>query len=452
MKKKKTNFLCQNCGYVSLKWLGKCPDCGSWSSFVEEVIKDDNRRTMSSGNGINKPVSIVDLKIDKEDRFGTGIGELDQVLGGGIVRGSMVLIGGDPGIGKSTLLLQSANMLSCRKNKVLYVSGEESLKQTKLRAERLGANSESLLIMSENNIEIIIKSVEEINPDVLVVDSIQTVFDPEISSAPGSVSQIREITSSLMKIAKGKNIATFIIGHVTKSGNIAGPKVLEHMVDTVLYFEGENHNVYRILRAVKNRFGSTNELGIFEMRSAGLFGVDNPSEVFLSDSVQVEPGSIIIPTIEGSRTVLVEIQSLVTTSNFGNPRRMANGLDQNRVIMLMAVLEKRFGYHVQDCDAYVNVVGGLKITEPAIDLGVIASIASSFKNKSVNKDVILFGEVGLTGEVRRVNSVDRRINEAKRMGFKKCIIPKENLIGYENEKEIEVIGVRTIEQAFEEIF
>jgi DNA repair protein RadA/Sms len=377
--------------------------------------------------------------------------EFDRVLGGGIVRGSLILVGGDPGIGKSTLLLQMSNNLANLGSKVLYVSGEESQKQIKIRADRLNANSKGLLILSENNTQVIEKYIDEIKPDVVIIDSIQTVYRPEIESAPGSVSQVREATALFMRIAKTYSITTFIVGHVTKEGSIAGPRVLEHMVDTVLYFEGERYHTYRILRAQKNRFGSTNEIGIFEMKSNGLREVFNPSEMFLSGRPKDVPGSCVVCSIEGTRPVLVEIQALTSATNFGMPRRMTNGIDYNRVVLLMAVLEKRVGMQLQTFDAYVNVAGGLKIDEPACDLGIICAIASSFRNIAISSKTILIGEVGLTGEVRGVSYIEKRIMEAQKTGFTKCVIPKENLKGMEKIEGIQIAAVGNIYEALDEV-
>ena len=453
MAKIKTRFVCQECGYFTTKWLGRCPECSNWNSFVEEVEQknDENVRKVGVGSS-EKPVKLSEIKISNEDRFTTNINELDQVLGGGIVEGSLILVGGDPGIGKSTLLLQMADNVAKTNKKILYVSGEESLKQTKLRAERLKISSDNLYFVSENNIDIIVNYVKNIAPELLIIDSIQTVYSSDLSSAPGTVSQVREATNTFMNISKGMGIATFIIGHVTKNGSIAGPKILEHMVDTVLYFEGDKNSVYKILRAVKNRFGSTNELGIFEMTGSGLEEIKNPSEIFISKNSHESSGSVITAAMEGTRPILIEIQALVTRTNFGMPRRMANGIDYNKVVMLMAVLEKIKGLMIQDQDGYINVVGGMTLNEPAADLAVIAAIASSFMNAKIKKDIVLFGEVGLTGEVRAVNMVEQRINEARKMGFKKCIIPKENLKTLDNTNGIVIEGVENLSDLFTILF
>lgn len=454
MAKKKTKFCCQSCGYESPKWLGRCPGCGEWNSFVEEieVISKSRGVFQHSEASSQKAVPIVSIETQEEQRFETSMVELNRVLGGGIVPGSLVLIGGDPGIGKSTLLMQLSADLSNSGHRVLYVSGEESLKQTRLRASRLGVQSKELFIYAETDLELIRHSIEEVQPRFIIVDSIQTVHHPEVTSAPGSVSQVRECTSELMRIAKTKGIATFLVGHVTKEGQIAGPRILEHMVDTVLYFEGERHHTYRILRSHKNRFGSTNEIAIFEMIHSGLKEVLNPSELFLEERSQGAAGSTVVASMEGTRPILVEIQSLVTPTSFNYPKRMATGVDQNRVQLLMAVLEKRMGMLLQAQDAYVKVAGGVKLDEPAIDLAVLTSIVSSYKNQPVNVTDVFIGEVGLTGEVRRVSRIEQRVYEAARLGFKRVFIPASNLGGWENPKEIEVIGVQTINEALKLCF
>ena len=451
MAKIKKKYICQECGYVSARWMGKCPECQEWNTLVEELYHPNQSHKKLSFTSSNHAVTLEEVSIDEEARFSTGMGELNRVLGGGVVPGSLILIGGDPGIGKSTILLQISNQLAFRNLKVLYVSGEESLKQVKLRAQRLNCQGKQLFILAETNLPIIEKAIEDVKPNILMIDSIQTMYQPEVSSAPGSVSQVREVTAKLMQIAKEKEIATFIAGHVTKQGAIAGPRVLEHMVDTVLYFEGERHHTYRILRAVKNRFGSTNEIGVFEMGQNGLEEVINPSEMLLSGRPIGSPGTIVIPCLEGTRPVLIELQALVSTTNFGMPRRMATGIDYNRVVLLMAIMEKRLGMQMQNQDAYVNIIGGLKIDEPAADLGVVIAVASSFKNRKVNPDLIVLGEVGLTGEVRSVQFIEKRIMEAKKMGFKKCLIPKSNLKGLKIEG-IEIIGVSNLSHALEFVF
>lgn len=452
MGKTKTQYVCQECGYMSPQWMGKCPECNTWQSFVEEFFEETKKFGHKDVISKSKPIRLGDVKLEKEERFSTSINELDLVLGGGVVKGSLVLVGGDPGIGKSTLLLQVANNIGELGNKILYISGEESIKQTKLRAERLNATNTNVYILAENDMDIILKHVAEMKPDFLIIDSIQTVYNPEVSSAPGSVSQVRESTNSFMKLAKRDGIATFIVGHVTKSGTIAGPKVLEHMVDTVLYFEGEKHSVFRVLRAVKNRFGSTNELGIFEMSNEGLKEVSNPSELFVSNRPIEASGSVIVGSMEGSRPLLVEIQALATMTNFGTPRRMAVGMDYNRAVMLMAVLEKKVGMQFQNFDAFINVVGGMQLGEPAIDLAVATALASSLRNQPVEEKVIVFGEVGLTGEIRAVNYAEKRILEAAKMGFKKVVLPKGNISELGKMKGIELFPAENLEEAFKHLF
>ena len=448
MAKIKTKYICQECGYETFKWMGKCPECESWNTFVEEIEQKKTKHDLFvMKNDIAKPIPINSLEFKEENRFSTCVNELDRVLGGGIVEGSMILVGGDPGIGKSTLLIQVSNYVACSGKKVLYISGEESIYQIKLRASRLAINSENLYIFAENNLNIIEKYIDELMPDMIIVDSIQTVFNPDITSTPGSVSQIKEGTSRFMKISKKIGISTFIVGHVTKDGAIAGPKILEHMVDTVLYFEGERYNTYRMIRAVKNRFGSTNELGVFEMRELGLVEVENPSKVLISEKPKGVSGSVIVATIEGTRPMLVELQALVSPTSFGIPRRMAIGVDYNRVAVLIAVLEKRAFMQTQNQDVYINVVGGIKLNEPAMDLGIMLSIASSFKNIEIDEKTVVIGEVGLTGEVRGVSFVEKRIMECKKLGFTKVIIPKNNLIGLENIEGIRIYGVENIKDA-----
>ncbi|MBP3953379.1 DNA repair protein RadA [Bacillus suaedae] len=451
--KKKTKFVCQECGYESAKWMGKCPGCQGWNTMVEEFeasAKQSSRSYVtSSSTAGSKPQSIVSVVSDTEARISTTMLELDRVLGGGIVPGSLVLVGGDPGIGKSTLLLQLSSKLAETKQRVLYISGEESVKQTKLRSDRLGVTSADLYVLAETDISFIERAIDEVKPTLVVIDSIQTVYQEEITSAPGSVAQVRECTAAFMRIAKTRGIAIFIVGHVTKQGSIAGPKLLEHMVDSVLYFEGERHHTYRILRAVKNRFGSTNEMGIFEMKEVGLEEVLNPSEIFLEDRSEGAAGSIVVASMEGTRPVLVELQALISPTSFGNPRRMATGIDHNRVSLLMAVLEKRVGLLLQNQDAYLNVAGGIRLDEPAIDLAIALSIASSFRNQITSPTDVAIGEIGLTGEIRRVSRIEQRVNEAAKLGFKRAIIPEKNLGGWTYPKGIKVIGVSTLEQALE---
>lgn len=441
--------MCQECGYESAKWMGKCPGCNSWNTMVEEIESVGSRRN-GFGNAIKpsgKPEKITAIESEKEPRITTALKEFDRVLGGGIVPGSLVLIGGDPGIGKSTLLLQVSALLAEKELSVLYISGEESTRQTKLRADRLGIASDKLLVMAETNLLDIGNQIEAVQPSFVVIDSIQTIYRDEVTSAPGSVSQVRECTGELMRIAKTNGIPIVIVGHVTKEGAIAGPRMLEHMVDTVLYFEGERHHTYRILRSVKNRFGSTNEMGIFEMKEEGLREVLNPSEIFLEERSQGAAGSTVVASMEGSRPVLVEIQALISPSSFGNPRRMATGIDHNRVPLLMAVLEKRVGLMLQNQDAYIKVAGGVKLDEPAIDLAIAVSIASSFRDQPTKPEDIFIGEVGLTGEIRRVSRIEQRVQEAAKLGFKRIICPEKNLDGWTMPKNIEVIGVNTVQEA-----
>ncbi len=453
MAKVKSTFECMACGYQSPKWMGKCPNCGAWNQ-MEEVIEHKQKgpkNAISESQSDNKVEKLKDITKESVPRDHTQMKELDRVLGGGIVPGSLILIGGDPGIGKSTLLLQVCAMLS-QNHPVLYISGEESVRQTKLRADRLLEDAGELDVYAETNLQIIHETVKRSQPKFLVIDSIQTIFHPEVTSAPGSVSQVRECTQELMRIAKQMNIATFIVGHVTKEGQIAGPRLLEHMVDTVLYFEGDTHHSYRILRAVKNRFGSTNEMGIFEMKNTGLKEVLNPSEMFLEERTKNVAGSTIVATMEGTRPLLVEVQSLVTPTSFHNPRRMASGVDHNRLNLLMAVLEKKQGYLLQQQDAYVKVAGGVKLDEPAVDLSVIVSIASSYNDKPTRGDDCFIGEVGLTGEVRRVARIEQRVQEAEKLGFKRVIIPKNNIGGWDFPGNIEVIGVTNINEALKMAF
>lgn len=447
-KGKKSVFFCQNCGHEENKWLGQCPMCKEWNTFVEEAV------TVSKSNVSRqvKDAEVISLKhveTDREERIHTSIEELDRVLGGGIVPGSLILVGGDPGIGKSTLLLQVCQKLCEEKRQILYISGEESLKQIKLRANRMGEFTEDLWLLCETNLEIVKNVIEKRKPDVVIIDSIQTMYSEEVSSAPGSVSQVRESTNVFMQLAKGLGISIFIVGHVTKEGTVAGPRVLEHMVDTVLYFEGDRHASYRILRGVKNRFGSTNEIGVFEMRQNGLAEVQNASEFLLSGRPENASGSVVACSMEGTRPILLEIQALVCNSNFGMPRRTAAGTDYNRVNLLMAVLEKRAGIHLSNADAYVNIAGGIKMNEPAIDLGIVMALVSSYKNRPVNEKTIVFGEVGLSGEVRAVSMPEQRVAEAKRLGFETCIIPEVSMSMVKDRKGIKMVGVNTINDAIQ---
>lgn len=444
MAKVRTKFVCSECGGESPKWMGKCPECGQWNTLVEEVEQKESQAQQRLMGVLSKPESLLDISEDIAERLSTGNSELDRVLGGGIVKGSLVLVGGDPGIGKSTLLLQISNNIGIKGLRVLYISGEESAAQIKLRASRMDIRSQNIFLVSETNTHNVDVYVNEMKPDILIVDSIQTMYNPDISSAPGSVSQVREATSGLMKISKQDGVATFIVGHVTKQGAIAGPRVLEHMVDTVLYFEGETHMSYRVLRAVKNRFGSTNEIGIFEMGEKGLTEVANPSEMLLSGRMNGASGSCVISAMEGTRAMLVEVQALLSHTSFGVPRRNATGVDYNRVMLLMAVLEKRVGMQLGSSDSYVNVVGGIKLNEPATDLGIIAAIASSFRDKEIDEGTVIIGEVGLAGEVRAVNFMEKRVNEAAKLGFKRCIVPKNNLKRLNDKSGIEVVGVSNV--------
>ena len=446
-KAKKSIYFCQNCGHEESKWLGQCPMCREWNTFVEEKV------TVSKGTAAKNTVreaevvTLSSVSTDQEDRMQTEIEELDRVLGGGVVPRSLVLVGGDPGIGKSTLLLQVCKRLSDQGRKVLYISGEESLKQIKLRANRMGTFSDHLLLLCETNLETIRQVIEREHPAVAVIDSIQTMYSEEVTAAPGSVSQVREATNTLMQIAKGLNITIFIVGHVTKEGTVAGPRVLEHMVDTVLYFEGDRHASYRILRGVKNRFGSTNEIGVFEMRETGLEEVPNPSEYMLNGRPEDASGSVVACSMEGTRPILMEIQALVCRSNFGMPRRTAAGTDYNRVNLLMAVLEKRVGLPLSNYDAYINIAGGIRMNEPAIDLGIVMAIVSSYKNQSISPGTIVFGEVGLSGEVRAVSMPEQRVAEARKLGFKTCIMPQVSKDMLKKIEGIEVIGVKSVNQA-----
>jgi len=453
-KASKTIFCCQACGYQTPKWMGKCPDCGGWQTFVEEVqvARSTQRAVRSLSSLQTKPVPIDSIELEQDDRLLTGIGEFDRVLGGGLVPGTLVLIGGDPGIGKSTLVLEALHGIARGGRKVLYVSGEESIRQIRMRSQRLSAVSSDLLVVSENDLESILLMIESVQPDVIVIDSIQTMFSQDLTSAPGSVTQVRESTVRLMLMAKKTGVSVFLVGHVTKDGVIAGPRLLEHMVDTVLYFEGDSNHVFRILRAVKNRFGSTNEIGVFEMNESGLNEVANPSAAFLSERPANAPGSVVTASMEGSRPILVELQALASSTSFGNPRRTILGIDHNRVALLVAVMEKKLGMHLMGHDIFINVAGGVKIDEPAVDMGIVSAVASSFLDRSIPKGTIIFGEVGLTGEVRAIGHVETRIAEAKKMGFTRCLVPQSNLKRMTKIKEIELTGVKTISEAMEELF
>jgi DNA repair protein RadA/Sms len=450
MKASKTIFLCQRCGYQTPKWMGKCPDCGEWHSLVEE--KAPSGPAFSSRGFPSTPVPIDAVEMTLVKRMASGIEEFDRVLGGGLVPGSLVLIGGDPGIGKSTLMLQVLHRLASHNHKVLYISGEESIQQIKLRNNRLGTGSEGLWVVSETGLEPIRAMADEMTPDVIVVDSVQTIFNPDLTSAPGSVSQVREATMHLMFLAKRTGIPIFLVGHVTKDGAIAGPRLLEHMVDTVLYFEGSQNNVFRVLRAVKNRFGSTNEIGVFEMREKGLCEVLNPSSVFLSERPRLVPGSVVTASIEGSRPILLEIQGLVARSTLGTPRRTVLGVDYNRVSLLVAIMEKKLGLHLANEDIFVNVAGGVKVDEPAVDLGIVSVIASSFLDKPVKGRTVVLGEIGLTGEVRTISRVEQRVGEAAKMGFTRCLLPANNLKHLKGANTMALVGVETVSELVDLLF
>ncbi|MBP5427392.1 MAG: DNA repair protein RadA [Clostridiales bacterium] len=445
MAKSKVVYICQKCAYETSRWLGKCPSCNQWNTFVEEAISKNLKQVSPSVIGV-RPFKINEIEIDSEERYKTGISELDRTLGGGLVKGSLVLVGGDPGIGKSTLILQLCEKVAVE-GKVLYVSGEESVNQIKLRANRLGVVNDNLLMVSETRFNVIEVLINNEKPKVLIIDSIQTMYNDELTTAPGSVGQVRDVTCRLMNMSKSEGISTIIVGHVTKDGAIAGPRVLEHMVDTVLYFEGERNLTYRILRAVKNRFGSTNEIGMFEMKEEGLVEVKNPSEIMLAGKPANAAGSVVVSSLEGTRSMLVEVQALITKTAFGLSRRTATGVDYNRVNMLIAVLEKKIGMPLSSYDAYVNVIGGLKIDETACDLGIVAAIMSSFKNASVDGKIVFVGEVGLTGEVRAVSQVEKRIIEAERLGFDMVVVPLSNVKVLDNKNiNIKVKGISNVQE------
>ena len=451
--KQKTTFFCKECGFESPKWLGQCPGCKEWDSFVEEpVVKTAAGRSVTVTEH-REPSKLSEIVTNDEVRTLTGIGELDRVLGGGIVTGSLVLVGGDPGIGKSTLLLQMCKQLAEAGKDVLYVSGEESVKQIKMRADRLGTFQKELFLLSETDLDIVTEVIGRKKPEIVIIDSIQTMYREEIGSAPGSVSQVRETTSTLMRLAKSLPVSIFIVGHVTKEGVVAGPRVLEYMVDTVLYFEGDGGASYRFLRGVKNRFGSTDEIGVFEMRGNGLVEVPNPSEYMLAGKPKQAPGSIVVCSIEGTRPILIEVQALVCQTNFNMPRRTSTGTDYNRVNLLMAVIEKRMGVRMGDCDAYINVAGGMRIHEPALDLGIILALLTSYRNQSLDDETICFGEVGLAGEVRAVNMAEQRVLEAAKLGFKRCILPKVNCrqlaLTKEQTRGLELVGIESIHELLE---
>jgi DNA repair protein RadA/Sms len=451
MAKAKSVFVCNECGYESPKWLGKCPACGAWNTFFEQKIVES--KSTATGKSIKEKASpqVLDNVVGRTDtRMDTGIGELNRVLGGGLVNGSLVLLGGEPGIGKSTLILELCDKITGT-GKVLYVSGEESAEQVKIRADRLGIKNSNIMFLGETDIDVIEETILAMEPKLVIIDSIQTMYSEEITSAAGTVSQVREITARIMRVCKGHRITTIIIGHVTKDGNIAGPRVLEHMVDTVLYLEGERYFSYRILRSVKNRFGSTNEIGMFEMRNEGMVEIKNPSQILISDREDNPPGSILVASVEGTRPLLIELQALTTPTVFGLPRRAANGIDYNRLTMLIAVLEKKTGLPLGSQDVYLNVVSGIKLVEPAVDLGTCLVVASSFKNYALPKDMVAIGEVGLTGEIRAVNMIEKRIKEVEKMGFKTCFIPESNKKLLKDSFKIDIIGVRTINEAMQKV-
>ncbi|MGQ0812430.1 MAG: DNA repair protein RadA [Nitrospiraceae bacterium] len=448
----KTSFSCQSCGHQSPRWVGRCPDCGGWNTMKEE-------RMASTGKGcppalkhaVSKATPIGDIEIVGEHRRCTGIGEFDRVLGGGVIPGSVILIGGDPGIGKTTLLLQALSRLSSAEEQVLYVSGEESPRQIKMRAQRLEVETPQLLVLAETSLEEILKAVQDLQPAALVVDSIQTVYTDQLMSAPGSISQVQEVAGQLMWLAKRSGVPVFIIGHVTKEGAIAGPRLLEHIVDTVLYFEGDKGHSYRILRAVKNRFGSTNEIGVFEMKDTGLEEVGNPSELFLAERPQHSAGSVVVSSLEGTRPILVELQALVSSTSYAMPKRMANGVELNRVSLLLAVMEKRLGLHLSGQDVYINVVGGMQIDEPAIDLGIVTAVTSSLRETPIDHGTLVMGEVGLGGEVRAISQADLRIREATKMGFRRCLLPERNLAKLEPVNGMELIGIHEVGEALDAV-
>ncbi len=444
----KTAYFCQECGYKSLKWMGKCPGCGQWNTLVEETVEREKKAGRDHPRWEkHQPLPISEITARTDIRTGSGLKEFDRILGGGVVAGSLVLVGGEPGIGKSTILLQVSNALSAAAGTVLYVSGEESVQQTKLRAERLGASSSGLYLVSETNLDLILEYIRQVGPSLVVIDSIQTVFQPEVSSSPGSIAQVRECAARLLVAAKSEGFSIFLVGHVTKTGAIAGPRVLEHMVDTVLYFEGDRHHSYRILRAVKNRFGSTDEIGIFRMTEEGLKEVKNPSEIFLSQREPGLTGSVVVPCLEGKRPILVEIQALTASTGLAIPRRRATGIDVNRVLILMAVLERRAGLRLGDKDVFVNVVGGVKIVEPAADLGLVAAVASNLKNRPIPPETVILGEVGLGGEVRAVRQIEARLKEAAKLGFSRAIIPAAGAGEIKKIPGLEVVPVRKIREA-----
>jgi len=452
LKKSKTSFFCQHCGYMSPKWLGKCPSCNGWNCFAEELVVQTDSGSRAEMKFDGKPLPIEDIPAQEGQRTLTGIEEIDRVLGGGIVSGSAILIGGEPGIGKSTLMLQVMKNLAENGHKVLYVSGEESAHQIKLRSNRIGATTKDLLLLVEVSLERILEQIKKVEPAIVVIDSIQTVYSGDLMSAPGSVGQVREASSRLILFSKKNGIPVFLVGHVTKDGSIAGPKVLEHMVDTVLYFEGDSGHAYRIIRSIKNRFGPTNEIGVFEMQEKGLKEVQNPSAFFLEQRPQNVPGSVVVPSLEGTRPILVEIQALVSSSNLGMPRRTAIGVDHNRVSLLVAVLDKICGMHLGSSDIFINVAGGVRVEEPAVDLGVVAAMASSFLDRPVDSRTVILGEVGLTGEVRAVSQIEVRVKEAARLGFSRCLVPKTNAKQLTKIVKMEVCAISSLKELLENLF
>ncbi len=447
MASKRINYVCQQCGHIAPRWMGKCPDCNNWDTFVEEIIEKSVKKQVALTK--NKPKTLNSIEAQEESRLISNIGEIDRVLGGGIVPGSLLLVGGDPGIGKSTLLLQISNNICKQYGTVLYVSGEESMLQIKLRASRLKVDCDELLILSENNLEAIVESIKEVKPSFVVIDSIQTMYLSELPSAPGSVGQVRECSAKLMELAKLLNVPIILTGHVTKEGAIAGPKVLEHLVDTVLYFENYKNQQFRILRSVKNRFGSTNEIGVFNMTENGLEEVHNPSELFLSERPLGVSGTVVVCSLEGSRPLLLEIQALVSSTPYGNPRRLCTGIDLNRALLMIAVLDKKIGINLGSEDIYLNIAGGIRSMEPSLDLGMCVAITSAFKNKIVDPATIILGEVGLTGEVRGIVDVQKRVVEAEKLGFKRCILPERNIESLKDINNMELIGVGNVREALE---
>lgn len=452
MKKSKTSFFCQHCGYMSPKWLGKCPSCSGWNCFAEELVTPPESGGRAEMQFDGKPLPIEEISAEEGERIQVGLAEVDRVLGGGIVPGSAILIGGEPGIGKSTLMLQVMKNLAAQGGKVLYVSGEESAHQIKLRASRIGAQAKDLLVLVEVSLEKILEQIRKTEPSIVVIDSIQTIYSGDLMSAPGSVGQVREASSRLILFAKKNGIPVFLIGHVTKDGSIAGPKVLEHMVDTVLYFEGDSGHTYRIVRSIKNRFGPTNEIGVFEMRDRGLIEVPNPSAFFLAERPQNAPGSVVVASLEGTRPILVEIQALANPSNLGMPRRTAIGVDHNRVSLLVAVLDKVCGLHLGGADIFINVAGGVRVDEPAVDLGIVSAMASSFLDRPVDARTVMLGEVGLTGEVRAVSQMDTRIKEAARLGFNRFIVPRTGAVTLPKTENVEICAIGSLKELLENLF